>query len=40
MGTIISDQGLKLDPDKLAAITQMTARKNISLLQFTGMLNC
>ena len=40
MGTIISDQGMKLDPDKVAAITQMQPPENkAALLRFIGMVN-
>ena len=39
-GTIISDQGMKLDPDKVAAITQMPPPENEpALLRFIGMIN-
>ena len=40
MGTIISDQGMKPDPDKVAAITQMQPPENkAALLRFIGMVN-
>ena len=40
MGTIITDQGMKPDPDKAAAITQMPAPQNKpALLRFIGMVN-
>ena len=40
MGTIISDQGMKPDPDKVAAITQMPPPENKpALLRFIGMIN-
>ena len=40
MGTIISDQGMKPDPDKVAAITQMPPPENkAALLRFIGMVN-
>ena len=40
MGTIISDQGMKPDPDKVAAITQMQAPENkAAFLRFIGMVN-
>lgn len=40
MGTIISDQGMKPDPDKIAAITQMPPPQNkAALLRFIGMVN-
>ena len=40
MGTIISDQGMKMDLDKVAAITQMQPPENkAALLRFIGMVN-
>ena len=40
MGTIISDQGMKPDPNKVAAITQMPPPENkAALLHFLGMVN-
>ncbi|XP_068703724.1 uncharacterized protein [Montipora foliosa] len=40
MGTIISDNGLKTDPDKVPAITQMATPQNKpALLRFIGMVN-
>ena len=40
MGTIISDNGMKPDPDKEAAITQMpTPQNKPALLRFIGMAN-
>ena len=40
MGTIISDQGMKPDPDKVAAITRMQPPENkAGLLRFIGMVN-
>ena len=40
MGTIISYQGMKPDPDKVTAITQMQPPKNkAALLHFIGMVN-
>ena len=40
MSTIISDNGLKPDPDKVAAITQMATPQNKpALLRFIGMVN-
>ena len=40
MGTIISDQGMKPDPDKVAAITQIPPPENkAALLRFIGMVN-
>ena len=40
MGTIISDQGMKPDPDKVTAITQMQPPENKApLLRFIGMVN-
>ena len=40
MGTIISDQGMKPDADKVAAITQMPTPENKpALLRFIGMIN-
>ena len=40
MGTIISDQGMKPDPDKIAAITQMPPPQNkAAVLRFIGMVN-
>ena len=40
MGTIISDQGMKPDPDKVAAITQMQPPENkAALLRFIGIVN-
>ena len=40
MGTIISDQGMKPDPEKIAAITQMQPpENNAALLRFIGMVN-
>ena len=39
MGTIISDQGMKPDPDKVAAITRMPRPQNkAALLCFIGMV--
>ena len=40
MGTIISDQGMKPDPEKVAAITQMPTPENkAALLRVIGMVN-
>ena len=40
MGTIISNQGMKPDPDKVAAITQVQPLENkAALLRFIGMVN-
>ena len=40
MGTIISDQGMKPDPDKVADITQIPSPENKpALLRFIGMVN-
>lgn len=40
IGTIISDQGMKPDPNKVAAITQMQPPENkAALLRFIGMVN-
>ena len=40
MGTIISDQGMKPDPNKVATITQMPPPENkAALLRFIGMVN-
>ena len=40
MGTIISDRGMKPDPDKVGAITQMPPPENKpALLCFIGMIN-
>ena len=40
MGTIISDHGMKPDPDKVAAITQIQPPENkAALLRFIGMVN-
>ena len=40
MGTIISDNGMKPDPDKVVAITQMpTPQNKPALLRFIGMVN-
>ena len=40
MGTIISDQGMKPDPEKVAAITQMpTPQNKVALLRVIGMVN-
>lgn len=40
MGTIISDEEMKLDPDKVTAITQMPQPQNKAvLLQFIEMIN-
>ena len=38
MGTTITDQGIKPDPDKVAVITQMSAPQNkATLLRFIGI---
>ena len=40
MGIIISDSGLKPDPDKVAALTQMATPQNKpALLRFIGVVN-
>ena len=40
MGIIISDQGMKSDPDKVAAVTQISPPENkVALLRFIGMIN-
>ena len=40
MGTIIADQGMKPEPDKVAAIRQMPAPQNKpTLLRLVGMVN-
>ena len=40
VGTIISDQGMKPDPDKVTAITQIQPPENkVALLRFIGMVN-
>lgn len=40
MGTIISDNGMKPDPDKVVAITQMpTPQNKPALLRFIGMVS-
>ena len=40
MGTILTDQGMKPDPDKVAAITQLPKPQDKpALLRFIGMVN-
>ena len=40
MGTTLTDQGMKPDPDKLAAITQLpTPQDKPAVLRFFGMAN-